>query len=496
MLWGPHIILAFLSSLFLLSTLYVGNMHWLGLTIDFYLGWFFIGFTGIHIVWSLYWQYRSRIIAYVGVAFVIGGGLSLSAFIKFIEWVADDSRILKLIIVFGISAFILLFIVFIDKKTKATKFFLAIVIASNMFTIGGHHYEYIHLKETLLTHYKKMDVKYRLNHTPNIYYLVPDAYVAFETMQGDMPEESRDMKNFLQDNGFSIYKDARSAYASTVYSMYSTFSMKNQLREIKSSKDIFEPHNIGQNIVFKTLIENGYDVYKDGRRFAPLTDNINKIENLNPLELLIFAARLDKVLLFAYGLFKTEEQNNTIDNPHFYRAVTNLPADNKPKFIYSHSLSAHFETPICFSDYNIDWAAVETYQKQIRCVNKDLKNTISFIKDNDPNGIIIVQADHGLSYNKDEKIIKLGKRSHISDAYSILMAVTWPEQCQYFANENFTPTNLYARLFACLSDTKPDYDAMDDNISFSMTYTEEEGGKAQIFIRDGELITPEVIEFK
>ena len=115
----------------------------------------------------------------------------------------------------------------------------------------------------------------------------------------------------------------------------------------------------------------------------------------------------------------------------------------------------------------------------MKCVNDDIIKSVDYIIKEDPNSIIILQADHGCcpqknTYGDGSGMMKknwfseeyIEKGSEIQKKFGILLSVRWPKECKYLGKEKYTPINLFSRVFACLNGKRPDYEKMAKDDAF------------------------------
>ena len=463
-----HISLAVLVSLFLVAAMYMTAAHILHNNIS----WQFIVFMGIvtaiHVFWMRFWEYRSLLMAYVGVYTLVGGMLSVTLLHDIIVASADGSSLLRFTFTFMVMGVIGLFIVLFDKKIIAIQCFLMAMVTVNTWQyIKKVYWDATDIEQTMQTHYDNLTVKHQFIHKPNIYYLVPDTYPSFDKLAQMDTFKNREMYDFLKNNQFYIQDEAFSNWPSTNTSMGTTFNMKSP--QLSDYKSVMHMGNImaysfiqGKNIVIKTFEKNGYDIYLrySGTSIAERKEK-RLHNNYDAFRVLIEMSQLEPLWKKVYDLLGLKKE---ISPPHFYTALQKIPNDKTPKFIYSHSNFIHKDIKECFNTINKDFDNIQTYYEQIECTNNDIKLTVEFLQKTDPNAIIIFQADHGKSVF-DNSLYLLDEKEVISE-FGILFAVKWPNQCAYLGREKYTPVNLFPRVFACLSGKKPDYQSLQPDATY------------------------------
>ena len=463
-----HIILAILVSLFFVSNMYTTNAHILHKNIS----WEFIAFitsvTIIHIFWIRFWEFSNLAIAYFGVYTLVGGMLSVTLLNGVVLYLADGVSLYRFLLTFMVMGLIGLFIVLFDKKSIIIQCFLTIMIATNTWQyVKKMYWDYGKIAQAVTEEYQKLTVQYKFTNKHNVYYLIPDTYPSFHKLQQQDTFKNRDMYDFLVKNNFSIQENAFSNWSFTLSSMGATFNMHSPKFSVQDDRKHLKQiaaysYANGKNIVVKTFIENDYNVYY--RSTLPDIDEAKDRQvhgNLDAFWVLRVMSQIDPVWNKMHGLLGIKKE---ISPPHFYTRLQKIPNNNNPKFIYLHSDAVHKDTNECFDTNDKDWNSIQTYYEQIECANKDIKLAVGLIQKADPNAIIIFQADHGLS--SYDKTLKALEYDAILREYGILFAVKWPDECAYLGQERYTPVNLFPRVFACLSGTKPNYQAMQPDITY------------------------------
>ncbi|MGB1361134.1 MAG: hypothetical protein ACPG8V_03355 [Alphaproteobacteria bacterium] len=385
-----------------------------------------------------------------------------------------------------ITIIILGIIIYLVKKYKnkvidVITFFILVMTAVNVFNIGIKEYNNSYKKDALLKEYNSIDVKYDFKNKPNVYYLVADSYSSPYTIKNMYNINNSKMDIWLKKQGFYMQNNTHSNYQWTFYSMWFAFTMNypKYLDTVKIPVQLW--YNIdgdfitrsGHNEVVKTFIENGYDVYIES------TDKIQKNKN---------GVLHNKVnIMYEFLNFLNFEKFFNIKNDesklYFSENIKKIKINNNPKFIYLHSKQAHDGSKGCIKKDISDIDTIDGYKLQLECVNEDIKKTIQFIKKKDPSAFIILQSDHGRRSLGDFK------EDRIKQYHSIMLGVNWEKECAYLGRENYTPVNLFPRVFSCLSGQKPNYSLMANDDGFEADIID---GKYKLLktIENNKAITP------
>jgi hypothetical protein len=112
------------------------------------------------------------------------------------------------------------------------------------------------------------------------------------------------------------------------------------------------------------------------------------------------------------------------------------------------------------------------YIERIKKANVWLKEMVDYISKEDPNGLIIIAADHGsfvgFNYYK-EKLVKTNSPLQINSIFSSLLAVRWPNNAELqYASELKSSVNLFRVLFTYLCEDEGLLLNLQDNSSYAV----------------------------
>lgn len=298
----------------------------------------------------------------------------------------------------------------------------------------------------------------------NVYYLLADGYSSYKTLLNEDKIDNGEIYNWLENKGFSVYKNAFSNYPKSYSSMEATFNMKHHyLKDFSPiSTQGYNSYLVmaGYNNVVKEFYNNNYDIYHG---------HMGKFENKS-YETYDHGGTVDLYWLFSatrtYIIFKhfmPKKASSYITDLFTKTVVLN---SKKPIYQYIHGnllISQQFQGD--------DYGMVAGYKKALHYTNKDIKGVVDKILSKDPNAIIILQSDHGsvARYEWGDGSTEYDMKGNFTQKYfGIFFAVKWPSECAYLGQETYTPVNLFPRVFACLSGEKPNYDTMaaDDGYIF------------------------------
>jgi hypothetical protein len=108
--------------------------------------------------------------------------------------------------------------------------------------------------------------------------------------------------------------------------------------------------------------------------------------------------------------------------------------------------------------------SIDFYSQETACANAQLISLIDRILDNDPEGIVLLQSDHGHGFFTDFKASpEAWTPESIEARSSILWAARLPDSCRRHLYDTVSPVNTFRVVFACLRD-EPEADLLPDRV--------------------------------
>lgn len=281
---------------------------------------------------------------------------------------------------------------------------------------------------------------------PNIYVIQPDGYANLSTLKDSIYNfDNSKFELFLKTNGFTTYNDYRSNYFSTLSSNSSMLSMNHHYYG-NSTLGINPRHNrrneiVESNPVLRTFKYNNYKTFLM-LQVPYLLSNRPRID----FDYCNFS--LDEVSYISRGF--SEQKNLIIDTKS--AVIENKSTSNF--FFIESMLPSHITT-----QYKATSSAENErvkYLEKIELANEWLIELVNFISQEDPNGLIVIVADHGgyvgLNYTIESKN-KITNPLLINSMFSSILAIKWPNnQYPEFDAEPKTSVNLFRILFSYLSE--------------------------------------------
>jgi len=279
---------------------------------------------------------------------------------------------------------------------------------------------------------------------PNVYLIQPDGYVNFsELKKGFYKQKDNELEHFLQQENFTFYPNFRSNYASTLTSNSSLFTMKHHyyLRTIKFT-EMLDARNIimGNNPVLSIFKSNGYTT--NFLAESPyLLVNKPKMgydtSNYITKDVGYITTGLKEKKDIVAGL------TTYFENPH-----------TNPTF---HFIEIFEPGHIVVDQSNSEGIEKERQKwiKKLDETNTKLIEIVSLIKEKDPNGILIILADHGGFVGLEYMHQAYQKTQNRDELYSIFganLAIYWPEGVPEHNDRIKTTVNFFRNLYSYLGE--------------------------------------------
>lgn len=258
----------------------------------------------------------------------------------------------------------------------------------------------------------------------NVYIMVYDAYPNEETMQAYEYDNSYQY-NYLLDNGFTIYDGTYSLGASSIISMSSVMSLYNFPTTEQTRKML-----AGEAFSYKLLRKIGYES-------EYLTKDDYMTKNQKTTHNFMFPSNRDsidphKIIINAIneGEFRFDLDFSSVTYDDYIRVKKERLERNKHKPIIHHS---HDDNPGHSQNSGVLLPnETELFIERLEVANREMKNNISSIRENDSEAIIVILGDHGPYLTKngiglqDYEIDEID-RIDIQDRFGTFLAISWPD---------------------------------------------------------------------
>ena len=261
----------------------------------------------------------------------------------------------------------------------------------------------------------------------NIYYIIVDEMISLESFEKVYSIKLDDYRDALNNTTGIYLKESSSIYNNTLLTASSIFNLDYISQETEifyQASDISFP-----NLLIKKNFQNKntnllkiLDIL--GYRFIWIDNSIQECFLFNKDLCLdttkktnFFFDQISQLVLnrtvFSSLIFKvksnkknTFERNNGLRRLMQYIAINQKILDNKNNFFFVHNFSTH--SPFLY-DQNCNFKKTnllkkidvkEGYKFSYLCTIDQILNFIKFIKKNDKDPIIVINADHGLRVNE------------------------------------------------------------------------------------------------
>jgi len=320
-----------------------------------------------------------------------------------------------------------------------------------------------------------------LKKTPNIYLLQPDGYVNFSEMdRGEYNYNNNKMRQYLEKAGFVNYAGFRSNYASTLASNSSIFTMRHHYyNQGTSFNEALYARNIvvGHNPVLTILKNNGYKTHLLIQKPYLL---------LNRPDLAYDACNfsMEEVGYIGTGLGPSVDLSGPLGEY--------LEQDpERPKFFFMEIFN-----PGHIHNRKADSRGVEgereLWFEGLVDANRILVETIDLIKQKDPEGLIVIMADHGgfVGFEYTQQIYQqIDDRDLIYSIFSSQLSIHWPEgDIPVYDQKLKSPVNLFRVLISYLSEDERYLEQLEDDGSYVILKEGVPRGVYQYITDEGSII--------
>ncbi len=328
---------------------------------------------------------------------------------------------------------------------------------------------------------QKDDIKSaRFESTPNIYLIQPDGYANFTELKNEIYDfDNSEFEAFLIDNDFKLYPGFRSNYHTTLSSNTSLFAMKHHYHNSPKPKanELYNARNIivGETPALNTLKANDYKT---------------------------FLMLESPYLLVNRPTLAFDESNiDYADIPYLSRGFELKRDVNKD---LAAAIKANTETHNFFFIEKISPGHIanssasskgkaqehDDYLNSLKDANQWLKDLVTLIEQNDPNGLVIIMADHGGYVGLDHSLearVKQENRDLVYSIFTSALAIRWPENVVANDEQLKTNVNLFRVLFSSLSNESKYLDHLESDDSYAIIAKGAPFGVYKVIDNSGEM---------
>lgn len=307
--------------------------------------------------------------------------------------------------------------------------------------------------------FKKINNLKKIN---NVYYIILDGMMPLDLAEKQSIIKSE--KNFIEkfkDKKFKYIKNSISTYNFTHTTLASIWNI-DYLDENLSLDYNYEgfPKNLWKSLKKEYLIPLEYilskanvDFYWLGNVIMYCQDGKNKsLYNRDAYWKCIDESRTSTITQLASTRFETTPFNDilikflnlnekirgeeTKGQKNLSKYITryhNKLNNENPRFIFIHNMSPHWPFSLnsdCSKRQYKEWAPVinqyEGYKESYLCMLKEINMFIDFINQNDPESVVVIQADHGWNIRYEDYKMK---RNQVSERAQIFNLIKAPNKC-------------------------------------------------------------------
>ncbi|MBR3971653.1 MAG: hypothetical protein IKJ83_02045, partial [Ruminococcus sp.] len=295
---------------------------------------------------------------------------------------------------------------------------------------------------------------------PNVYFIIPDEYAGFKSLEKFYGYDNAEFKNFLESHNFSVSENSTNYYDGTLECLANVFNLEfSKKNRYGVSSEGYCDNKVSNGVIFRLAEETGYtvnvaqttkltpyesktEIYGDKwsstgdskstidlmvapSMLSPFTDKIRSVLNGVPLD--YFEGRshiVHQAQSFIDPLLYFAESENVGKDCTFNLCYASIP--HQPFFFDSKGILIED-----LSHFN-DWGDKSYYLNQLKYCTTLLEKTIENIIENDPNSVIILMSDHGArNHYSGEPELEWMNEMSAKDNTDILCAV-------YYKGEEFT----------------------------------------------------------
>jgi hypothetical protein len=352
--------------------------------------------------------------------------------------------------VYLIFSFVILYLIYSFNKRVAVTvalFFMITGIFVNLLNYTSSNSIKANKSDRLLNFLN--NDKNKIIQKKNIYLLVYESYPNLETLEF-YGFDNTDQINFLEENGFKIY---HGSYSSGGLSIAST----SRLLDIKGKISQHGRYYLSGNAFsLDVLRANGYKtvaLFKSPHFFGsyPITwDEYYPEGDVKKMG--------GKTLTKA--IFEGEFRFDIFDDNFKYEKYLEL----KNKYLTTEKNSTLFYTHNSYPGHSQNSGKCrknekEIYFKKMKKANKEMKNDVLNLINNDPNSIIVLLSDHGPYLTKNCRELRNYNqnkidRFDIQDRYGAFLSIYWPEDINHIEHNIEIIQDIFPTIFANITDNK------------------------------------------
>ena len=316
----------------------------------------------------------------------------------------------------------------------------------------------------------------RDNNLPDIYYIIPDEYGSYHGLNEFFNYDNSDFINYLKQKGFFVNEKSFANYPRTIQSVTSSLNMEylhGISEQVGTDSKNFHVLNelVSNNKVMSNMKSRDYIIVNMGSFWGPnmgfayVDVNLCEFKQINSNSLMN-ELLLSSMLGYVQERFTEQGRRDAIlcTFDELYTINEKIP---NQKFIFAHILLPH--SPFIFDSKGdiVDFRALSyeqiphAYLEQLQYTDIKIQEIVEKLLDSEPKPIIIIQSDHGVRFEIDEK-----DEQPLDHSFLNFAAYYFPDvELDKDEYPVITPVNTFRVLFNDYFNTN--FEILEDRVFFS-----------------------------
>ena len=405
------------------------------------------------------------------------------------------------ILILFVIFIIIIFLLFFYKKITLI-FFRFFFILSLFFSLSIFSYEFQTTDEEILKlietqNKRKFNITKDIGNNLNIYFIILDGMMPIEKANSVLNVNLDTYLDFFDSNELKYIEKSNSVGITTRYTFASLFNLEPIIikGEFQDRSKLLFPGTLDKSILLQILQKKNYNFFWVGNSwincyyynsdYCLIPENYKNVLSIfNSYDYILstflketaFPRINTKIQKLDYtvnnfkniNFFKTsklslQDTNKNINNISFNDAIgdfnrylNEFGKTDLPAFFFIHNLAPHppflynSDCEIKNNDDNVnittlvDDGNLPGYRDNYLCIINKVSELIKTIKKIDSESVILIQGDHGWSFNSKE----LNKQKYIGDRLSIFNLIGFPNSCSSYYDINKMNFNINALRFS------------------------------------------------
>lgn len=369
----------------------------------------------------------------------------------------------------------------LGKSGNAAKIIMAMIVGLNiipfMTATSSLYNQFSHKQSVDSMLSKDVSENSAQRNYPNVYWLILDMYSRHDVLKEYYDYDNMPFISAMRERGFYVSDHSYSNYQSTRLSLSTTLNMdyylpvKEEMNPLSwqtklqgGNRTVDKFRSLGYSYIhlepggntLKTRCGGGEDLCVHGPQRG--TFSLNEA-HVGMMKMTPFYRILKnkKSNLFTFDFTTIEDIKSHID-----------PKKRRPFFAFMHILSPHpparFDSECNYRE-RTEWELLEysdpqadkNYINDMKCLNQRVLDFVDWVKENDPEALMIVQADHGRSVNSPEAEFtddELVSKEHWHKSHAIFSSFRVPDNCKKGLYATMSPVNNFPFIFSCLENAE------------------------------------------